>query len=259
MPAAPRSSQSGQVVVIFAGAMLLFILLSATVIDLSWYWTNNLRMQRAADAAALAGVVFLPGDPTTAYSVARAEAAKNGFTDGTAGFVVTPVQDPTDDHRLRVAISGPINTFFARVAGIQSWPARRDAKADFVLPVPMGSPENYYGVFGLLRHPGGGVTTTNTTSGNTAWMDPTTVPGGNWTNPTNAYLEQSPDRKSLRPRTAPRTRSSSGAATTSRYPAARSRSTGSKSMPRCDRPMRQAAACRPPSTGPGRRTRPAPA
>ena len=57
-----QHGRRGQVAVIFAGAMLLFVLLAATVIDLSWYWTNNLRMQRAADAAALAGVVFLPGD-----------------------------------------------------------------------------------------------------------------------------------------------------------------------------------------------------
>ena len=28
---------------------------------------------------------------------------------------------------------------------------RGDAKAEYVLPVPMGSPENYYGVFGLTR------------------------------------------------------------------------------------------------------------
>ena len=42
--------------------------LSAAVIDMSWYWTNNLRMQRAADAAALAGVVCLPGDPATAIT-----------------------------------------------------------------------------------------------------------------------------------------------------------------------------------------------
>ncbi|MGZ9160599.1 MAG: hypothetical protein ACXW4T_05480, partial [Candidatus Limnocylindrales bacterium] len=66
---------------------------------------------------------------------------------------------PTNPRRLNVSISGPVNTYFARVVGINSWPARRDAKADFVLPVPMGSPENYYGV-GYLIKP---VTTTTTT------------------------------------------------------------------------------------------------
>lgn len=157
--------------------MMLFVLLAAAVIDLSWYWTNNLRMQRAADAASLAGVVFLPGDTVNAYAAARAEAAKNGYTDGVNGVVVTPLQDPINDRRLKVTITGPINTFFARVVGINSWPARRDAKADFVLPVPMGSPENYYGV-GYLIAP---VTTTTTTttpgSGSSSSNHPGSAPG----------------------------------------------------------------------------------
>ncbi|HEY4634466.1 MAG TPA: pilus assembly protein TadG-related protein, partial [Candidatus Limnocylindrales bacterium] len=186
----PGRGSRGQVAVIFAGAVLLFALLCAAVVDLSWYWTNNLRMQRAADAAALAGVVFLPGDPTSATNVARAEAVKNGFTNGSGGVVVTPSQDPSNPRRLRVTISGPVGTFFARAVGISSWPARRDAKAEYVLPVPMGSPENYYGVFGLVRHPGGGVTQVDTDTGTTSYFDPTTVPGGNWTNPTNAYVDE---------------------------------------------------------------------
>ena len=180
-----RSRSGGQVVVIFAGAMLLFVLLAATVIDLSWYWTNNLRMQRAADAAALAGVVFLPGDTTNAYAVARAEAAKNGYA--SPDYTITPLQDPTNDRRLKVNISGPVGTYFARVVGINSWPASRDAKADFVLPVPMGSPENYYGV-GYLIKP-----VTTTTTGNptdSGWQTPDDdVSGGQWANPEDVDSE----------------------------------------------------------------------
>lgn len=171
----------GQVVVIFAGAMLLFVLLAATVIDLSWYWTNNLRMQRAADAAALAGVVFLPGNTASAYAAARAEATKNGYTAGVNGVTaVTPAQDPVNPRRLNVTITGNVGTYFARAVGINSWPARRDAKADFVLPVPMGSPENYYGV-GYLIEP---ITTTTTTTTNSvddsSLQHPGTAPSGTW-------------------------------------------------------------------------------
>ncbi len=177
----PARRDRGQVVVIFAGAMLLFVLLAATVIDLSWYWTNNLRMQRAADAAALAGVVFLPGNTTSAYAAARAEATKNGYTAGVNGVTaVTPVQDPVNPRRLNVTITGNVGTYFARAVGINSWPARRDAKADFVLPVPMGSPENYYGV-GYLIEP---ITTTTTTTTNSVddsgLQHPGTAPSGTW-------------------------------------------------------------------------------
>ena len=185
-----RDDTHGQVVVIFAGAMLLFVLLCAIVIDLSWYWSSNLKMQRAADAAALAGVIYLPGDLPGAYQTARNEAAKNGYSTAT-GYTVTPVQDPTNPRRLLVSISGNINTFFARVAGINSFPAKRDSKADFVLPVPMGSPQNYYGVGFFEKR----VATTNAVPGNTAtdtggypWnATARSTSGGQWSNPDRAF------------------------------------------------------------------------
>ena len=171
--------------VIFAGAMLLFATLSAAVIDLSWYWTNNLRMQRAADAAALAGVVWLPGNPAQAIATARAEAVKNGYTNGVGGFTVTPVPDPANDRRLLVNITGPIGTYFARVVGITSFRASRDAKADFVLPVPMGSPQQWYGVGNYEVFSPGPPRVTGPNR-------PTGTSGTTWTNPTRAYTYNAP-------------------------------------------------------------------
>ena len=164
MPYAQRAER-GQVVVIFAISIFVFVGLCAIALDLSWYWANTLRMQRAADAAALAGVVHLPGDPSTAASVARAEAAKNGYVDGVAGITITAVQDasnprPAQGHDL----ASPVGTFFSRVFGMDAFPAARDSQLEFVLPVPMGSPDAWYGVFGKLRHPGGRITTTTSTS-----------------------------------------------------------------------------------------------
>ncbi len=166
MTSKPRAThrnlrERGQIVVIFALGIIVFVGLAAVVVDVSWYWANTLRMQRAADAAALAGVVYLPGNPALAISTARAEAVKNGYTDGVGGVAVTPIQDPQDSRRMRVTVSGPVNTYFARVLGLTSLNARRDSKADFVLPVPMGSPQNYYGVSALK-----GTTVTTTTNHN---------------------------------------------------------------------------------------------
>jgi hypothetical protein len=181
-----RRRSRGQVLVIFALTIFVFIGMCAVVVDVAWYWANNLRIQRAADAAALAGAVHLPGDVPTAITVARAEATKNGYTSGVDGYNVTPSQDPSNPRRLRVAISGPVGTFFAHALGINAFSAARTSKAEFILPVPMGSPEAYYGTFGLVRHPGGGITT----PGNTSWFDPTTAPGtANWTNPSYAFVE----------------------------------------------------------------------
>ena len=174
--------ERGQVLIVFATSILLFLLLCAAVVDMSWYWTNNLRMQRAADAAALAGVVFLPGDPATAITVARAEAAKNGYTNGTGGVTVTPAQDPSNVRRLNVTITGPIGTYFARTVGITSWPARRVATADYVLPVPMGSPDPYYGVGYLIKPVTTTTTSTSTSNGNSGFTLATTTLGTpNWT------------------------------------------------------------------------------
>jgi hypothetical protein len=160
----------------------------ALVIDVAWYWSSSLRVQRAADAAALAGVVWLPGNPTTAYTVALAEATKNGFTNGTGGTVITPIKDASNDRRLNVTITAPVQTFFMRVFGITSIPATRSSKAEFVLPVPMGSPQNYYGV-GFYEGLTGGASqtygprlpTSSLTSGSFA----------QFTNRTNAYTNNS--------------------------------------------------------------------
>jgi hypothetical protein len=153
----PRSR--GQIVIIFALAIIAFVGMCAVVIDVSWFWSNSLRMQRAADAAALAGVIRLPAREDLAIDLARAEAKKNGYDNGAGGVVVDVHKDSTNNRRLRVKISGPVNTFFARVLGLSQIQETRDAQAEYVLPVPMGSPENYYGVYGKSRHCPTAVTT----------------------------------------------------------------------------------------------------
>ena len=56
--------------------------------------------------------------------------------------------------------------------------------AEYVLPVPMGSPQNYYGVGFLVDV----VTTTVPTEDTTGWASPSiSVSGGRWDNPANAY------------------------------------------------------------------------
>lgn len=140
------AASSGQVLVIFAMALPLLIGMVALVIDVSWQRTNLLRAQRAADAAALAGVIRLPGDPTGASLEARAEALKNGYSHGVGGVVVTPTLDAANPLRLRVRVSAPVRTFFMGLFGISTYTVSREATAEFTPPVPMGSPQAYYGV-----------------------------------------------------------------------------------------------------------------
>src|ERR1039457_2077985 len=108
-----RRRQNGQILVIFAGALIALIGIVAIVVDVSWYWANSLRVQRAADAAALAGAIYLPGSTLNAYKYADIEATKNGYTSG-SGTVVTPLQDTanggTDPRQLDVSVSAPVGT-----------------------------------------------------------------------------------------------------------------------------------------------------
>ena len=129
-PAVASARARGQMLVLFVISIFVLTGITAIVVDVSWYWANSLRVQRAADAAALAGVVWLPGDPSTAYSVARDEATKNGYDDHHGGVIVTPVQDGDNKRRLNVTISAPINTYFMRIFGIPTINATRTSKAE---------------------------------------------------------------------------------------------------------------------------------
>ena len=90
----PQHGERGQVLPIFAIMSVVLLGAAALVTDVAWMWTNQQRMQRAADAGALAGAIYLPGNQTLAFSTARAETTKNGYTNGVGGVVVTPDVTP---------------------------------------------------------------------------------------------------------------------------------------------------------------------
>ncbi len=148
----------GQILVIFVMSLMVMLSMMAIVIDISWYWVNSLRVQRAADAAALAGVVSLPGDIVSARADAVTAAGQNGMS-GTSGCssanLPTSVPgicistDDGNDRQLNVSISAPVGTFFMRLVGISTITATRSSKAQYELPVPMGSPLAYYGTYQL--------------------------------------------------------------------------------------------------------------
>ena len=147
-PKRPKSER-GQVLALFALMLFVIIGVVAVVIDVSWVWSSGLRIQRAADAAALAGVIYLPGEPGQAFAVARAEATKNGYTSG-ATTTVTPTQDASNPRQLDVTITANVNSFFARIFGINTFTVTKSSKAQYTMPVPMGSPQSYFGIYQLI-------------------------------------------------------------------------------------------------------------
>ena len=144
------AKQAGQIIVIFALMLTTLIGLVGFAIDVTYAWRNGMQIQRAADAAAMAGVVYLPGDLGTGQTRAYAIAQSNGYVTG-GGTIVTANKAPTDDRKMDVTISAPVPTFFVRLFGINNWTISKTARAAYLLPVPMGSPLNYMGVGCLVR------------------------------------------------------------------------------------------------------------
>jgi Flp pilus assembly protein TadG len=181
--------ERGQVLPIFAIMSVVLLGAAALVSDVAWMWANQQRMQRAADAGALAGAIYLPGNQTLAFSTARAETAKNGYTNGVGGVVVTPRRDPGDPRKLFVDIDAPVGTFFARAFCFSSRACLTSANvgvtgaATYVLPVPMGSPLAYYGV-GDFRIPTRGTSASVGPSAPTANDTP-----NNWSNANGAFAD----------------------------------------------------------------------
>ncbi|GAA2739334.1 hypothetical protein GCM10009867_34960 [Pedococcus aerophilus] len=137
------SAETGYVAVLVG--LLLTVLLGccAFAVDVgNWYYTGQ-RAQRAADAAALAAVPYLPGDPTTAYGVARTLASQNGFA-ASADTVVVPVVG-SKSTRMRVDVSRTVKNNFGWLLGLPTTTVGRSAVADYAGPVPMGSPCNEFG------------------------------------------------------------------------------------------------------------------
>lgn len=138
--------QAGQIIVVFALMLTVLIRFMGIAIDATYAWREALRVQRAADAASLASVVYMPGDFNSAKTYALAEAAKNGMP--SSGTTVVGVYRATNPDELDVSITTQVRTFFSRIFGINSFAVTRASRAPFMLPVPMGSTENYYGNMG---------------------------------------------------------------------------------------------------------------
>ena len=103
-------------------------------------------MQKAADAAALAGAVFMPENTNgIAFTTAKDIAAKNGYQDGADGVTVDvePGQHP---NQLKVTINETVkNSFAVRRSAIGSTDLGRHAVGEYQRPVSMGSPINQFG------------------------------------------------------------------------------------------------------------------
>jgi hypothetical protein len=163
------AKEAGQVIVIFVLMLTVLIGVVGIAIDVTYAWRSGLQVQRAADAAAMAGVVYLPGDQTDGTAKAISVAKINGYA---TGVVAGPNHD--DSRKMNVTITAQVPTFFVRLFGINSWTVSRSAEAAYIMPVPMGSPLAYMGV-GCLVLSGQTAPTCNTPATSTGASGVTTA------------------------------------------------------------------------------------
>lgn len=136
------NGEPGYILVTFALMLVPLLLMAGLAIDVGGWYNRASDIQKAADAAALAGVVWLP-DETLARQYALEAAARNGFVNG--GDITVSVL-PVGDRRLRVTIrDASVGSFIATNFGVGEIDLQRRGTAEYVLPVPLGSPRNFFG------------------------------------------------------------------------------------------------------------------
>lgn len=131
---------AGVVVALFVS--LLMLPLCAVAIDLGRIHLEGQRLQNAADAAAMAGVTFLPDDFAKARDAAIEAARRNGYP--AASGTTVDVQLGSKPTQLRVSVGRVLDNSFAAGFGIATADVVRRATADYNAPAPMGSPCNTF-------------------------------------------------------------------------------------------------------------------
>src|ERR1035437_105593 len=141
----------GQIIVLFALSVTVLIGIMGLAIDVSYAWVNEMRLQKTADAAALAGAVYLPDDATGATSASLAAAKQNGYVNATGSIngspnvAISATRNEPNHQQMDVTISAPVPTFFLRLFNIPYLTPSRSDHAQYNLPLPMGSPLNVFG------------------------------------------------------------------------------------------------------------------
>ncbi len=123
---------------------------AAVAVDVGNWYVQLERLQNAADAAATAGVPYLPQDLVSARTRAQEVAARNGYDNSQAtanGHVPNTVTVALGDKptQLKVTISTDVVNEFGQMIGVGKESLTRTAVADYQGPAPMGSPCNTFG------------------------------------------------------------------------------------------------------------------
>ena len=164
---AVRRREEGQALVLVALSAVALVAIVGLSVDGGMTFYEAQKLQRAADAAALAGVVWIPNLPDVANARGRltvqAAGYNNFYTDNNQqlGYSVDQVnsgapgdytsywgETPTP-YQYKVTLATKVPHYFLGVLGITDSYLQREAKAEYAQPARLGGSFNYFGSSGL--------------------------------------------------------------------------------------------------------------
>lgn len=131
-PSVAPSRERGQVLVLFALALVAIVAMTGLVLDGGSAFVQRRGMQNVADSAAMsAGYAYaMGGDLNAATVAARSTAAANGYTHGVSGVSVNvSMLNLVPAPYFTVSMSGPHANNFAGIVGMPSWQVSTTATA----------------------------------------------------------------------------------------------------------------------------------
>lgn len=145
-----RQGERGYVMTMFALLLVPLLLMAGFAVDVGSWYSRTSDMQKAADAAALAGVVWLP-DLDEARTVALDVAKRNGFDNADSNISITVEKSAVAPRRLVVRIRDTtVGSFFYEGVGGSDLDLSRTSFAEYTTPIPLGSPRNFFGLGSVL-------------------------------------------------------------------------------------------------------------
>jgi Flp pilus assembly protein TadG len=125
-----RHDERGVVAVWLAITLIVLLGFAGWAIDFAHWNDERANMQKAADAAALAGAVYLPDDPAGAIAAAKQVAAQNGYPGATVNTL-------SSANQLKVTINSTVKSNFAQVVGVRSASMSKSATSEYESPQPL--------------------------------------------------------------------------------------------------------------------------
>lgn len=125
-----KPPDQGGIVILVALGLTVLLGSCAMVTDIGMLYIEKTKLQNAVDAAALAGVQELPGDPSNAAQVAKAYATQNGLDNITSSFAA-------NNTKIVVSAQKTVPTYFAKIWGIKSEQLSATASALMLPPTSM--------------------------------------------------------------------------------------------------------------------------